>query len=52
MDATTFNQELAQKITLPFAIEDVDEIEENAGTVWIILKSGKVYSLAIIECEE
>lgn len=51
MSTDTFYTELAQKITLPFEIEDVDEIEENAETIWIILKNGKVYSLMFIECE-
>lgn len=51
MSTKTFYTELAQKITLPFDVEDVGEIEENAGTIWIILTNGKVYSLMFIECE-
>ena len=51
MSTETFYAVLAQKITLPFEIEEVDEIEENAETIWIILKNGKVYSLMFIECE-
>lgn len=52
MVTETFFRELAQKIELPFAIEEVEEIEENAGITWVILKSGKVYSVSIIECED
>ena len=52
MNNETFYTELAQKITLPFNIEDVKEIEENAGSIWFILKNGKIFSLLIIQCEE
>lgn len=51
MEENEFYRDLAVKITLPFPVEEVDYIEENAGTTWIILKSGVVYALSVIRCE-
>ncbi len=36
---------------LPFKIEEMEGAEENCGTVWITLKTGKVYALSLIETE-
>lgn len=31
---------------------DVQEVEENAGSIWITLTDGSVKSLMIIDCEK
>ena len=36
----------------PFSAEEVDEVEENCGTIWIVLKDGRVFSLSVMECEK
>lgn len=38
-------------LILPFPVEEIKETEENCGTVWITLYSGKVYALTIMESE-
>lgn len=37
---------------LPFQISEVQNIEENCGTVWIVLNSGKVFALTLVGCED
>jgi hypothetical protein len=39
----SINQQLlnALLLILPFELSDIQEVEENCGTVWITLKSGK-----------
>jgi coenzyme F420-reducing hydrogenase beta subunit len=32
-------------------IEEVKDVEENAGSMWITTKDGKVYSISVMECE-
>lgn len=51
MEENEFYRELASKITLPFSMEEVDYVEENADTTWIVLKNGEVYALSVIRCE-
>ena len=51
MENTTFESALMNALELPFAVEDVAEVEFNCGTTWITLNSGKVYALQIVECE-
>lgn len=34
----------------PFKSNEVKEVEENCGSVWVTLESGKVYSFIFIEC--
>ncbi len=33
-------------------IEEVKEVEENAGSMWITTKDGKTYSISVMECED
>ena len=37
---------------LPFSLSETESVEENCGTMWIELKTGKVYAFSFIECEE
>jgi len=37
---------------LPFSLSEIENVEENCGTMWIELKTGKVYALSVMECEE
>lgn len=32
-------------------IEEVKEVEENCGSMWITTKDGKTYSVSVMECE-
>lgn len=52
MEHNKFYEELAEKLPLPFDIEDVEELEENCWSIWVTLYSGDVYSVLWIECEE
>lgn len=50
----TFNdfwRELSDEIALPFEIEDVEAIETNAGSTWIILKDKSSYFIMVEKCE-
>lgn len=38
-------------LILPFQVEEIEEATENCGTVWIVLKNGKVYALSVMETE-
>lgn len=51
MDSTTFKNALLNALELPFAPEEVAEVESNCGTTWIMLKNGKVYALQVVESE-
>lgn len=51
MENTIFESTLLNALELPFAIEEVAEVELNCGTTWITLHTGKVYALQIVECE-
>lgn len=33
-------------------ITEIVEIEQNCGTIWLKTNEGKIYSMALIECEE
>lgn len=46
-------QELLEAVLsiLPFRLLKVETIEENAGTVWVVLDDGQVFALTIIGCE-
>lgn len=43
MTKDDFFAALMQVLQLPFTFEDVDDVEENCGTVWVTLKNGDVY---------
>lgn len=32
-------------------IDEVKDVEENAGSMWITTKDGKTYSVSVMECE-
>jgi len=32
-------------------VEEVSEVEENCGSMWVTTKDGKTYSVSIMECE-
>lgn len=32
-------------------VDEVKEVEENAGSMWVTTKDGKVYSISVMECE-
>lgn len=32
--------------------DEVQEVEENCGAIWIKTESGKTYSILVTECEE
>lgn len=46
-----FIKQVISALELPFDLEDVDKVDANCGTAWIILKDGKVYALHLIGCE-
>lgn len=50
MEAKEFWEKLSQTLDLPFEIEDVTNIEENAGSVWIDTKKG-TFSIMMPESE-
>ena len=50
MEVKEFWEKLSQALDLPFEIEDVTDIEENAGSVWIDTKKG-VFSVMFEKCE-
>ena len=31
---------------------EIERVEENAGSIWIILKNGQVKSIMFIDCED
>lgn len=32
-------------------VDEVSEVEENCGSMWITTKDGKTYSVSVSECE-
>lgn len=51
MTYEAFIQQIISALELPFELEDVEQVDANCGTAWIILKNGKVYALHLIGCE-
>lgn len=51
MENNDFWNKLTQAIELPFDPEEVENIESNAGSVWIDLKDGRSFYILIDECE-
>lgn len=51
MTEKDFWNKIKEQIPLPFEIENVTEVEENCGTVWITCRE-KTYYLTIEETEE
>ena len=41
-----------QALQLPFDLDDVDDVEENCGTVWVTLKNGDVYYITCNQSED
>ena len=50
MEVKEFWDKLSQALDLPFEIEDVKDIEANAGSVWIDTKKG-TFSVMLEPCE-
>lgn len=51
MENNKFYNLLTQALDIPFDIEDVADVDENCGTVWIELNNGDVYSLSFMKTE-
>lgn len=51
MTYEAFIQQIISALELPFELEEVENVDANCGTAWIILKNGKVYALHLIGCE-
>ena len=52
MESNKFFNLLTQAIELPFEVEDVSDISEGAGTIYIDLDDGRCFYLTIKECEQ
>jgi hypothetical protein len=47
-----FWSKLALSLELPFEVEDVIEIESNAGSTWIEVADGSSFYIIIDQCDD
>lgn len=52
MNIQEFWAKISVSLELPFEVEDVIEIESNAGSTWIEVADGSSYYIIIDQCDD